>query len=65
MFLQSIVLGATQVAIAVVGDLVFVLAAARIARWLADRPLWAAAQRWVLGAVFAAIALRLAAGERR
>jgi threonine/homoserine/homoserine lactone efflux protein len=64
-FLQSIVLGATQVAIAVVGDLMFVLAAARIARWLADRPLWAAAQRWVLGAVFAAIALRLAADERR
>ena len=64
-FLQSIVLGATQVAIAVVGDLMFVLAAARIARWLADRPLWAAAQRWVLGAVFAGIALRLAADERR
>jgi threonine/homoserine/homoserine lactone efflux protein len=64
-FLQSVVLGAMQIAIAVVGDLLFVLAAARIARWLAERPLWAAAQRWVLGAVFAAIALRLVADERR
>jgi threonine/homoserine/homoserine lactone efflux protein len=64
-FLQSVLLGATQVAIAVVGDLIFVLAAARFARWLADRPLWTAAQRWVLSAVFAGIALRLAADERR
>jgi threonine/homoserine/homoserine lactone efflux protein len=64
-FLQSVVLGATQIAIAVVGDLLFVLAAARISRWLAERPLWAAAQRWVLGAVFAGIALRLVTGERR
>jgi threonine/homoserine/homoserine lactone efflux protein len=64
-FLQSVVLGGMQIVIAVIGDTLFVLGAARIARWLAERPLWAAAQRWVLGAVFAAIALRLVADERR
>ena len=63
--LQSLLLGAVQIAIAVVGDLLFVLAAARVARWLADRPVWAAAQRWVLAGVFAAIAAKLALDARR
>jgi threonine/homoserine/homoserine lactone efflux protein len=62
---QSLVLGATQIAISVVGDLGFVLSAAAVARWLAARPVWVAAQRWVLGGVFAAIALRLALEPRR
>jgi len=42
-----------------------VLAAALIARWLAERPLWAAAQRWVLASVFVAIAAKLALDERK
>jgi threonine/homoserine/homoserine lactone efflux protein len=63
--LQSLFLGAVQIAIAVVGDLLFVLAAAHAARWLADRPVWAAAQRWVLAGVFAAIAAKLALDARR
>lgn len=63
--LQSLFLGAVQIGVAVVGDLMFVLAAAQVARWLADRPLWAAAQRWVLGGVFAAIAAKLALDTRR
>jgi threonine/homoserine/homoserine lactone efflux protein len=63
--LQSLVLGATQIVIAVVGDLCFVFSAAWVARWLATRPAWSTAQRWVLGAVFAAIAVKLALDERR
>jgi threonine/homoserine/homoserine lactone efflux protein len=62
---QSLVLGATQIVIAVIGDTLFVLAAAIIARWLATRPVWAAAQRWVLSGVFVAIAAKLALDERR
>jgi threonine/homoserine/homoserine lactone efflux protein len=34
-------------------------------RWLGERPVWAAGQRWVLGGVFAAIATRLAFDDRR
>jgi threonine/homoserine/homoserine lactone efflux protein len=64
-FAQSLVLGATQIVIAVAGDLMFVLSAAAAARWLATRPAWATAQRWVLGSVFAAIAMKLALDERR
>ena len=64
-FGQSIVLGATQIVIAVIGDTMFVLAAAVVARWLAERPAWSAAQRWVLAGVFVAIAAKLALDERR
>jgi threonine/homoserine/homoserine lactone efflux protein len=63
--LQSLVLGATQIVISVAGDLCFVFSAVWVARWLATRPAWSAAQRWVLGAVFAGIAVKLALDERR
>jgi threonine/homoserine/homoserine lactone efflux protein len=64
-FVQSALLGSLQIAIAVASDLAFVLAAARIATWLAQRPFWSALQRWVLGAVFAGIALKLAFETRK
>ena len=63
--LQSLVLGAIQIAIAAVGDLLFVLSAAAIARWLGERPVWVVAQRWVLAGVFAGIAAKLVLDERR
>ena len=62
---QSLILAAVQIVIAFVGDLLFVLAAARVARWLATRPAWVTAQRWVLGGVFGAIAVKLALDSRR
>jgi len=62
---QSLVLGAEQIVIAVVGDLLFIMAAARIATWLATRPRWASAQRFVLAGAFTAIAARLALAESR
>ena len=62
---QSLVLGLVQIVIAVIGDALFVLAAARVARWFADRPLWAAVQRWLLASVFAGIAAKLAFDDRR
>ena len=63
--LQSLLLAAVQIVIAAIGDLLFVLAAARVARWLAERPAWVSAQRWVLGGVFGAIAVKLAFDSRR
>lgn len=57
---QSLVPGALQIVIAITGDLLFVLAAARVARWLQHRPRWARAQRFVLAGAFTAIAARLA-----
>jgi threonine/homoserine/homoserine lactone efflux protein len=63
--LQSLLLGATQIVIAVIGDALFVLAAARVSRWLAARPAWTAVQRYVQGGVFAAIAVKLAVDVER
>ena len=62
---QSLLLAAVQIVINAGGDLVFVLAAAHVARWLAERPAWVTAQRWVLGGVFTGIALKLALDTRK
>ena len=64
-FAQSLALGLVQIGIGVASDLAFVLGAAHVARGLARRPLWSALQRWVLGGVFAAIAVKLAFDTRR
>jgi len=61
--LQSLLLGATQIVVAVVGDALFVLGAARVSRWLVARPAWQSAQRYVQSGVFAAIAMNLALGK--
>jgi len=62
---QSLILAAVQIVIDATGDLLFVLAAARAARWLSERPAWITAQRWVLGGVFGAIAVKLALDSRK
>jgi threonine/homoserine/homoserine lactone efflux protein len=62
---QSLVLAAIQIVIGAFCDSLFVLAAAHAARWLAERPAWMTVQRWVLGGVFAGIALKLALDTRR
>ena len=62
---QSLTLGLVQIAIGIVSDFAFVLAAARISGWLARRPLWSTIRRWLLGGVFAAIALKLAFETRK
>jgi len=61
--LQSLLLGATQIVVAIVGDALFVLGAARVSRWLVARPAWQSAQRYVQSGVFAAIAMNLAVGK--
>jgi threonine/homoserine/homoserine lactone efflux protein len=62
---QSLLLAAIQIVIDAFIDSLFVLAAARAAQWLAERPAWVTAQRWVLGGVFAGIAVKLAFDTRR
>ena len=62
---QSLLLGATQLAIAVAGDSLFVLAAAGVRRWFSARPSWGAWSKRLLAGIFAALAARLALDERR
>ena len=62
---QSLLLAAVQIVIDGFCDMLFVLAASQAATWLAERPSWLAAQRWVLGGVFAGIAVKLALDTRK
>jgi threonine/homoserine/homoserine lactone efflux protein len=62
---QSLLLGAVQLAIAVVGDSLFVLAATGMRRWFAGRPAWSRWSKRLLAGVFGALAARLALDDRR
>ncbi|HET6805925.1 MAG TPA: LysE family translocator [Frateuria sp.] len=62
---QSLVLGFTQIAISLTVNALIVLAAGGIARFLGGRPLWQAVQRWMMGTVLAALAVRMLAQGRR
>lgn len=63
--IQSLSLGATQIAVSVTVNALIVLGAARIASFLATRPLWARLQRWLMGTVLAGLALRMLSDGRR
>ena len=62
---QSLLLATVQIVIDGFCDMLFVLAASQAATWLAERPSWLKAQRWVLGGVFAGIAVKLALDTRK
>jgi threonine/homoserine/homoserine lactone efflux protein len=64
-FAQSLQLGFTQIAVSLCVNLSIVLCAARLSRWFARSPRWLAAQRYLMGTVLAALALRLAFEQRR
>ncbi len=62
---QSLVLGTTQIAISVSVNAVIAVAAGSVAAFLGSRPTWLRVQRWLMGTVLAALALRLATEARR
>ncbi|RQX81635.1 LysE family translocator [Burkholderia anthina] len=57
---QSLALGCVQIAVSVSVNALIACAAGSIAGFLAGRPLWAAAQRWLMGTVLAGLAMRIA-----
>ncbi|WP_198375275.1 LysE family translocator [Neoroseomonas rubea] len=63
-FVQGAILGAVQIGVAIVFDGLLVYGAAGVARFLGARPAWMAAQRWILGAALALIAVKLATESR-
>ncbi len=62
---QSVVLGLTQIAFSFSVNLGIALSAAGLASWFQHHRRWQAVQRYVMGGVLAALALRLAAEQRR
>jgi len=64
-FLQSITLGVTQIAVSFTVNLFIVLFAASLASWFVRNPVWLAIQRYFMGFVLGALAVRLALEQRR
>lgn len=64
-FWQSIALGLTQISVSFTVNLLITVSAATIASWFAHHPGWLAAQRYLMGCVLAALAVRLALEPRR
>ncbi|MGW6025410.1 LysE family translocator [Streptomyces sp. NPDC055099] len=58
--LQGFALGGLQIAISLIVNLAIVMAAGTIAVFLARRPTWLRAQRYVMGTVLGALAVKLA-----
>lgn len=65
MLTQLLVLGLTQILISVSVNGAIVLGASAIASLLAQRPRWQQVQRWMMGTVLGALALRMALEQRR
>jgi threonine/homoserine/homoserine lactone efflux protein len=57
---QTLALGDAQIAISVMVNAAIVITAGSVAAFLTGRPLWARAQRWLMGGVLAGLALRMA-----
>ena len=64
-FTQSIVLGLTQISVSFTVNLLIALFASGIAVWFVRNPLWLAVQRYVMGCVLAALAVRLMLEQRK
>lgn len=64
-FLQSLTFGTIQIITSVSVNALIVLTAGSIATFLAGRPAWLSMQRWLMGGVLGALALRMAMDSRR
>lgn len=62
---QSLLLGATQIAVSLTVNALIASAAGAIAAFLASRPCWALLQRWLMGGVLAMLGLRMMLESRR
>ena len=63
--LQSLTLGAMQIAMSVTVNALIVVTAGTVAGFLGARPAWQAAQRWIMGTVLTGLAVRMAVESRR
>lgn len=64
-FLQSVIFGTIQIVTSVSINALIVLTAGSIATFLAGRPVWLSMQRWLMGGVLGALALRMAMDSQR
>ena len=62
---QLLVLGCTQIAISLTINSIIAVTAGSIARFLAGRPFWIVVQRWMMGTVLTALAVKMATEAQR
>jgi threonine/homoserine/homoserine lactone efflux protein len=62
---QSLVLGSLQIGVSIIGNTIIACAAGSIAGFLAARPAWLLAQRWVMGSMLGGLAVNIALESRR
>lgn len=62
---QSLLLGGTQIAVALTVNALIVLSAGTLAAFLGQRPLWLRVQRYLMGTALAGIAIHLLADRTR
>lgn len=62
---QSVMLGLAQIVVSVSVNAAIVVASGSIALFLTQRPFWAVVQRWLMGTVLAALAVRMVTEARR
>ncbi|MBN9550125.1 MAG: LysE family translocator [Alphaproteobacteria bacterium] len=62
---QLLVLGVTQISISLTVNAIIAVTAGSIAAFLAGRPFWLVVQRWMMGTVLTALALRMATEAQR
>jgi threonine/homoserine/homoserine lactone efflux protein len=63
-FSQSLVLGSVQIIVSFTVNLLIALSAAKIASWFSRNPTWLEIQRYFMGTVLAALAVRLMLEKR-
>jgi len=64
-FTQSLLLGFTQISVSFMVNALIAVFAASIASWFINNPTWLAVQRYFMGFVLAALAVRLMLEQRR
>lgn len=64
-WVQSLVLGLTQITISLSVNALIVFMAGSVALFFASRPTWQVVQRWLMGTVLAGLAVRMAVESRR
>ena len=64
-FVQSLILGLTQISVSFSVNLLIALFAAGIASWFVRNPTWLAVQRYFMGLVLGGLAIRLMLEQRR
>jgi len=62
---QSLELGSIQISISMVVNATIVMMAGTLAKFLSSRPAWLKAQRWIMGAVLAGLAVRIALESKK